>query len=290
MVLYYLQDSVGEDTPIAPFAKATPTNILAYTLKIYRNDKLRQVNHYDFVAANGKHLCRTRTCTRSREHESEYIRNKQGILTKIVTTHTNGKQEVSSLRRLIKREDTYTDGYLTCRYYPNAKLTKTFKFSKDDNTVYSEMIDLKENEITQYWEKYDWAGRKAFQLYIRHDKDNPVNVFDYESTTYFYEDYDDKDSHLSHAIGMIRLGSIVKSTRDVFSDYDEHGNWRTKHHYEMNHEFDSEEKLKNIEKREIAYTKDELEKVNDAYEEAAFGLNLDEYIDNPDSWLDGVPF
>ena len=58
----------------------------------------------------------------------------------------------------------------------------------------------------------------------------------------------------------------------------------------MNHKFDSEENLKNIEKREIAYTKDELEKVNDAYEEAAFELNLDEYIDNPDSWLDGVPF
>ena len=34
MILYYIQDSVGADTPIAPFAKATPTNILAYTLKI----------------------------------------------------------------------------------------------------------------------------------------------------------------------------------------------------------------------------------------------------------------
>jgi hypothetical protein len=33
-----------------------------------------------------------------------------------------------------------------------------------------------------------------------------------------------------------------------------------------------------------------LEKVNNAFEEAAFELNLDEYIDNPDSWLDGVLF
>ena len=70
----------------------------------------------------------------------------------------------------------------------------------------------------------------------------------------------------------------------MFSNYDDYGNWRTRHRYELNQ--DLVEELKYIEKREIAYTKDELEKVNDAYEEAAFELNLDEYIDNPDSWLD----
>ena len=91
-------------------------------------------------------------------------------------------------------------------------------------------------------------------------------------------------------IGMIRLEDYVRSTRDVFSDYDDHGNWRTRHRYEFHHEFDSEEQLHSIEKRVIAYTEEELAMVEDAYGEAAFELNLDEYIDNPDSWLDGVPF
>ena len=280
MILYYIQDSVGADTPIAPFAKATPTNILAYTLKIYRNDELRQVNHYDYIAAQGKHLCRTKTCTRSLEYESEYVRNKKGILTKVITTHTNGKREVSSMRRTMKYEDTYTDGYLTCRNYPNAKLTKNFRFSKG-NSVYLEMIDLEYNEMTKWWEHYDRAGRVSSVQYICHEKDNPADILYYESYIYFYEDYNDKDSRLSHVIGMVRYGDFIRSVRDVFSDYDEQGNWRTKHHYEMNHEFDSEEKLKNIEKREIAYSEEQLQAVEDAYGEAAYLINLDEYTDTP---------
>ena len=287
MILYYIQDSVGADTPIAPFAKATPTNILAYTLKIYRNDELRQVNHYDYIAAQGKHLCRTKTCTRSLEYESEYVRNKHGILTKVVTTYTNGEQEVHNFRGTVKREDTFVKGYLASRYHPNAKLTKTFKFSKH-REVYCEIVDLKENQVTQFWEKYDWAGRRESMLYIRSSKKNPANIMEFESYTYFYMHNNMKDSRLSSVVGLIRLGDSVRSTRDVFSNYDDYGNWRTRHRYELNQ--DLVEELKYIEKREIAYTKDELEKVNDAYEEAAFELNLDEYIDNPDSWLDGVPF
>ena len=287
MTEYYLQDSVGADAPIAPFAKATPANILACTLKIYRKDVLRQVNHYDYVAANGKYLCRTKTCTRDREHESEYIRNKKGILAKIVTTHTNGKQEVSSRRKRMKYEDSYTDGYLTCRHYPNAKLTKTFRFSKG-NSVYCEMIDLKYNEITKWWEQYDWAGRVSSVQYIQHEKDNPANILHYESYTYFYEDYNDKDSRLSHVIGMVRYGDFIRSVRDVFSDYDEQGNWRTEHHYEMNHEFDSEEELQHIVRREIAYSADQLQEVEESYCDAAFQINVDEYTDT--SEYDNLPF
>ena len=49
---------------------------------------------------------------------------KQGILTKVVTTYTNGEQEVHNFRGTVKREDTFVKGYLASRYHPNAKLTR----------------------------------------------------------------------------------------------------------------------------------------------------------------------
>ena len=282
MLLPYIQDIVGDEkeTPIAPFAKSKEKKILAYTRRIYKQDTLTQATLYDYQASEGKALCSEKLCTKYRETNYEYVRDQKGRLLKIVTTRSDGDPETFSLRKWLKQVTTFSNGYLTSIQYPNAKTIKTVQFSKKSKSIYAKIISEKENEIEQYWEKYDDWNRLVSQKYIRHAKDNPAEIYEFESYSYVYRDNYTANNHISHALGMIYFGGNMVSVRYVYSDYDEHGNWRTKHVYEYNPINDSREALKYIEKRVIAYHNEDMQSVLESYEEAAYLLDLEQYSDS----------
>ena len=282
MELTYIQDIAGDkiETPVAPFAKAKEKNIIACTRKIYRQDKLMQANIYDYQASNGKALCSEKLCTRYRETQYEYITDKNGRLLKIITTRSNGHQDSESHRKWIKQATTFSNGYLTSIQYPNAKTITTFQFSKKSKSIYAKTINEKENEIVQRWEKYDIWNRLVSQKYIRHAKDNPAEIYEFDLYSYIYQDNLSPNNHISHVLGMIHLGGDMHSIRVVYSDYDEHGNWRTKHIYEYDPDSYNKENLKYIEQRVIAYCNEDIQSVIEAYEEAAYFLDLEQYNDS----------
>ncbi|MBQ1983443.1 MAG: hypothetical protein II232_02305, partial [Spirochaetaceae bacterium] len=76
-------------------------------------------------------------------------------------------------------------------------------------------------------------------------------------------------------IYLISLMLCVVPFCIVFSDYDEHGNWRTKHIYEYAPDSYNKETLKYIEKRVIAYRNEDIQSVIESYEEAAYLLDLE---------------
>ena len=284
MELPYIQDIVGDkkETPVAPFAQAKEKNIIAYTRKIYRKDKLMQANIYDYQASNGKALCSEKLCTRYRETQYEYITDKNGRLLKIITTRSNGHQDSESHRKWIKQVTTFSNGYLTSIQYPNAKTITTFQFSKKSKSIYAKTINEKENEIVQRWEEYDIWNRLVSQKYIRHAKDNPAEIYEFDSYSYIYQDNLSPNNHISHVLGMIHLAGNMHPMRVVYFDYDKHGNWRTKHIYEYDPDSYNKETLKYVEKRVIAYRNEDIQSVIEAYEEAAYFLDLEQYNDSTD--------
>ena len=161
MELPYIQDIVGDkkETPVAPFAKARDKNIVACTRRIYRQDKLMQANIYDYQASDGNALCSEKLCTKYRETKYEYITDNKGRLLQIITTHSNGNQDTETRRKWIKQVTTFSNGYLTCIQYPNAKTITTVQFSKKSKSIYAKTINEKENEIEQRWEEYDIWNR-----------------------------------------------------------------------------------------------------------------------------------
>ena len=246
MGLPYIQDIVGDkkETPVAPFAQAKEKNIIAYTRRIYRQGKLMQANFYDYQASDGKALCSEKLCTKYRETKYEYITDKNGRLLKIVISRSNGHQDSESHRKWIKQVTTFSNGYLTSIQYPNAKTITTFQFSKKSKSIYAKTINEKENEIEQRWEEYDLWNRLVSQKCIRHAKDNPAEIYEFDSYSYIYQDNLSPNNHISHVLGMIHLGDDMHSIRVVYSDYDEHGNWRTKHIYEYDPDSYNKETLK----------------------------------------------
>ena len=265
MELPYIQDIVGDkkETPVAPFAKAKEKNIIAYTRRIYRQGKLMQANIYDYQASNGNALCSEKSCTKYGETKYECITDKNGRLLKIVISRSNGNQFTESHRKWIKQVTTFSNGYLTSIQYPNAKT-----------------INEKENEIVQRWEEYDIWNRLVSQKYIRHAKDNPAEIYDFDSYSYVYRDNYTPNNQILYILGMIHLGGDMHSIRVVYSDYDEHGNWRTKHIYEYAPDSYNKETLQYVEKRVIAYRNEDIQSVIEAYEEAAYFLDLEQYNDS----------
>jgi hypothetical protein len=284
MELPYIQDIAGDktETPVAPFAKAKEKNIIACTRRIYRQDKLMQANIYDYQASDGKALCSEKLCTKHGETKYEYITEKKGRLLKIVISRSNGNQFTESHRKWIKQVTTFSNGYLTSIQYPNAKTMTTFQFSKKSKSIYAKTINEKENEIVQRWEEYDIWNRLVSQKYIRHAKDNPAEIYEFDSYSYIYQDNLSPNNHISHVLGMIHLAGNMHSMRVVYFDYDKHGNWRTKHIYEYAPDSYNKETLKYIEKRVIAYRNEDIQSVIDAYEEAAYLLDLEQYNDSTD--------
>lgn len=282
MELLYIQDIAGDktETPVAPFAQAKEKNIIAYTRKIYRQDKLMQANIYDYQASDGKALCSEKLCTKYRETQYEYITDKNGRLLKIVISRSNGHQDSESHRKWIKQVTTFSNGYLTSIQYPNAKTITTFQFSKKSKSIYAKTINEKENEIVQRWEEYDIWNRLVSQKYIRHAKDNPAEIYEFDSYSYIYQDNLSPNNHISHVLGMIHLAGNMHSMRVVYFDYDKHGNWRTKHIYEYAPDSYNKETLKYVEKRVIAYRNEDIQSVIEAYEEAAYFLDLEQYNDS----------
>ena len=282
MELPYIQDIAGDktETPVAPFAKAKEKNIIACTRKIYRQDKLMQANIYDYQASDGKALCSEKLCTKYRETQYEYITDKNGRLLKIVISRSNGHQDTESHRKWIKQVTTFSNGYLTSIQYPNAKTITTFQFSKKSKSIYAKTINEKENEIEQRWEEYDIWNRLVSQKYIRHAKDNPAEIYEFDSYSYIYQDNLSPNNHISHVLGMIHLAGNMHSMRVVYFDYDKHGNWRTKHIYEYAPDSYNKETLKYVEKRVIAYRNEDMQSVTEAYDEAAYYLNLEQYNDS----------
>ena len=282
MELPYIQDIAGDktETPVAPFAQAKEKNIIAYTRKIYRQDKLMQANIYDYQASDGKALCSEKLCTKYRETQYEYITDKNGRLLKIVISRSNGHQDSESHRKWIKQVTTFSNGYLTSIQYPNAKTITTFQFSKKSKSIYAKTINEKENEIEQRWEEYDIWNRLVSQKYIRHAKDNPAEIYKFDSYSYIYQDNLSPNNHISHVLGMIHLAGNMHSMRVVYFDYDKHGNWRTKHIYEYAPDSYNKETLKYVEKRVIAYRNEDIQSVIEAYEEAAYFLDLEQYNDS----------
>ena len=282
MELPYIQDIVGDktETPVAPFAKAKEKNIIACTRRIYRQDKLMQANIYDYQASNGNALCSEKSCTKYGETKYECITDKNGRLLKIVISHSNGHQDSESHRKWIKQVTTFSNGYLTSIQYPNAKTITTFQFSKKSKSIYAKTINEKENEIEQRWEQYDVWNRLVSQKYIRHAKDNPAVIYKFDSYSYTYIDNYTSNNHILYILGMINLGGDMHSIRVVYSDYDEHGNWRTKHIYEYDLDSYNKETLKYIEKRVIAYRYEDIQSVIESYEEAAYLLDLEQYNDS----------
>lgn len=287
MEISYIQDIVGnkKEVPVAPFAKTEKKNILAFTRKVYKNNALMQVNIYDYQAFGGKALCSSKSYTKYGETNCKFVRDKKGRLLKIVYLCLDGKTEISSRRRWLKQENTITKGYLTSIIYPNAKVSRSIKFSKRNKCIYLETINEKNNSIAQHWEKYDEFNRISVQQFIEYTKNNPAEINTFESFTYYYEDYGKKDSLISECIGTILLGGHIIYIRDVFSNYDEHGNWRTMHRYKCDPASNNNEELQYIEERVIAYRSKDIQSVIDAYDEAAYYLDLEQY-DDSDSLYD----
>jgi hypothetical protein len=282
MELPYIQDIAGdkEETPVAPFAQTKEKNIIACTRKIYRQGKLMQANIYDYQASDGKALCSEKSCTKYGETKYECITDKNGGLLKIVISRSNGNQFTESHRKWIKPVTTFSNGYLTSIQYPNAKAMTTFQFSKKSKSIYAKTINEKENEIVQRWEEYDIWNRLVSQKYIRHAKDNPAEIYEFDSYSYIYQDNLSPNNHISHVLGMIHLAGNMHSMRVVYFDYDKHGNWRTKHIYEYAPDSYNKETLKYVEKRIIAYRNQDIQSVIESYEEAAYLLDLEQYNDS----------
>lgn len=282
MELPYIQDIAGDqtETPVAPFAKAKEKNIIACTRRIYRQDKLMQANIYDYQASNGNALCSEKSCTKYGETKYECITDKNGRLLKIVISRSNGNQFTESHRKWIKQVTTFSNGYLTSIQYPNAKTITTVQFSKKSKSIYAKTINEKENEIEQRWEEYDIWNRLVSQKYIRHAKDNPAEIYKFDSYSYVYRDNYTPNNQILYILGKIHLGGDMHSIRVVYSDYDEHGNWRTKHIYEYDPDSYNKETLKYVEKRVIAYRNEDIQSVIEAYEEAAYFLDLEQYNDS----------
>jgi hypothetical protein len=175
---------------------------------------------------------------------------------------------------------TFSNGYLTSIQYPNAKTITTFQFSKKSKSIYAKTINEKENEIEQRWEEYDIWNRLVSQKCIRHAKDNPAKIYDFDSYSYVYRDNCTGNNQILYVLGMIHLAGNMHPMRVVYFDYDKHGNWRTKHIYEYDPDSYNKENLKYIEQRVIAYCNEDMQSVTEAYDEAAYYLNLEQYNDS----------
>ena len=84
---------------------------------------------------------------------------------------------------------------------------------------------------------------------------------------------------------MISCLGLCEFIREEYLDYDEHGYWRKMRRYEL---IDNTEELSYIEIREIAYSKEDIPKLEDSFAEAEYYLNIDEY--DVDSSFNGSPF
>ena len=287
MELPYIQDIVGDkkETPVAPFAKAREKSIVAYVIKRYKNNELESVclHYYD---ESGEEIIKGHTCTRNHKSSFENILDKQGRrVVEHRSKNSRGDEIVRSHRKWIKHVDTFKDGYLASRLYPKAKYLETYKFSLEKACIYAECIDEQQEEIIQHWEQYDDFRRIAKQHYIRFAKDNPADIREHKSCTYFYEDFQDKDSRLSHCVAVISCIGLCDFIREEYLDYDEHGYWRKMRRYML---IDDTEELDYIEIREIAYSKEDIPKLEDSFAEAEYYLNIDEY--DVYSSFNGYPF
>ena len=186
--------------------------------------------------------------------------------------NSRGDEFVRSHRKWIKHVDTFKDGYIASRSYPKAKYLETYKFSLEKACIYAECIDEQQEEIIQHWEQYDYFHRISKQHYIRFAKDNPADIRKLESCTYFYEDFQDKDSRLSHCVAVISCIGLCDYIREEYLDYDEHGYWQKMRRYEL---IDNTEELDYIEIREIAYSKEDIPKLEDSFAETEYYLNID---------------
>ena len=65
---------------------------------------------------------------------------------------------------------------------------------------------------------------------------------------------------------------LCEFIREAYLDFDDHGNWRTMHRYECVPISNGNEELKCIEEREIAYSKEDIPKLEDSYAEAEYYL------------------
>ena len=278
MEIPYIQDIVGDkkETPVAPFAKTRKKNIIAYVIKRYRNNELEYVclHYYD---ENGRKIIRGNTCARNYKSSFENILDKHGRQVEYRAKTSQGNEMVKSLRKWIKHVDTFKDGYLASRSYPKAKCIKTYKFSKRNACIYAECIDEQQEEIIQHWEQYDCFYRISKQYYIIFAKDNPADIRKCESCTYFYENYDDKDSQLSHCVAMKSCIGLCDVLRKEYLDYDNHGNWLRMHEYKL---INDTKELQFIEIREIAYSKEDVSKLEESYNEVANHLYLERYNDS----------
>jgi hypothetical protein len=286
MGLPYIQDIVGDkkETPVAPFAKAREKSVVAYVIKRYKNNELESVclHYYD---ESGREIIKGYTCARDHESSFENILDKQGRRVEHRAKNSRGDEIVRSHRKWIKHVDTFKDGYIASRSYPKAKYLETYKFSTENACIYAECIDEEQEEMIQHWEQYDYFHRISKQHYIRFAKDNPADIREYESCTYFYEDYENKDSRLSHCVAMISCMGLCEFIREEYLDYDEHGYWRKMRRYML---IDDTEELDYIEIREIAYSKEDIPKLEDSFAEAEYYLNIDEY--DVYSSFNGYPF
>ena len=274
MELPYIQDIAGDktETPVAPFAKAREKSVVAYVIKRYKNNELEYVclHYYD---ESGKEIIKGYTCTRDHESSFENILDKQGRRVEHRAKNSRGQEIVMSHRKWIKHVDTFKDGYLASRLYPKAKYLATYKFSLKNACIYAECIDEEYEEMIQHWEQYDYFHRISKQHYIRFAKDNPADIREHKSCTYFYEDYENKDSRLSHCVAMISCMGLCEFIREEYLDYDEHGYWRKMHRYML---IDDTEELDYIEIREIAYSKEDIPKLEDSFAETEYYLNIDQ--------------
>lgn len=276
MGLPYIQDIVGDkkETPVAPFAKAREKSVVAYVIKRYKNNELESVclHYYD---ESGREIIKGYTCARDHESSFENILDKQGRrVVEHRSKNSRGDEFVRSHRKWIKHVDTFKDGYIASRSYPKAKYLETYKFSLKNACIYAECIDEEYEEMIQHWEQYDYFDRISKQHYIRYAKDNPADIRKLESCTYFYEDYHDKDSRLSHCVAVISCIGLCDYIREEYLDYDEHGYWQKMRRYEL---IDNTEELDYIEIREIAYSKDDIPKLEDSFAEAEYYLNIDHW-------------
>ena len=287
MELPYIQDIVGdkEESPVAPFAKAREKSVVAYVIKRYKNNELESVylHYYD---ESGEEIIKGHTCTRNHKSSFENILDKQGRrVVEHRSKNSRGDKIVRSHRKWINHVDTLKDGYLASRLYPKAKYLETYKFSLEKACIYAECIDEQQKETIQHWEQYDDFRRIAKQHYIRFAKDNPADIRAHESCTYCYEDYQDRGSRISHCIATISCIGLCDFIREEYLDYDEHGYWRKMRRYML---IDDTEELDYIEIREIAYSKEDIPKLEASFAEAEYYLNIDEY--DVYSSFNGYPF
>ena len=250
--LPFIQDLVGSEVRVAPFAKSSAKDIYTILSRIFNSSgELEEIRIFDFVKWKGEHIDYSKTYTYEGENLVSYMYDDKGALLRVVV-QTEGEDEERVIyegEKYLNYIDTIQEVYLKERVYKDSKFKRSFWYSETYKNIYSECIDREDNfEKVQFLEHYDESGRLESQYQLKCSSFNPAQNFSYETYQYKY------DGERVIRVLKIRDDFSLNSSLSklVFSDYDERNNWR----YMERSSVEDEAALSEIiytEKRDFAY-------------------------------------